>query len=279
MSVPPSQHRGVPASTDDPAPPDGPILVSVYWTAADRLDPARIRHLMAELSDDEAARAQAFVFDRDRATYVAAHAMLRRVLRRALGGEELHLARSPLGRPELIPTPREGPIPSFNLTHTREFAACAILQGAPVGIDAEDLRRPTDIAEMAARWYAPPERRLLDQLAPEQRCEMFFRIWTLKEAILKTTGHGLRIEPQLFAVDPDRGHASIPGGLGLPTRWRLAELDSAAANSARRCQPGGRPAHRRAEPDRARVNSHARRGSTLSVNSMKVSWLSGAHSR
>lgn len=224
MSVPPSQHRGVPASTDHPAPPDGSALVNVYWTAADDLDHAAVRRLLAELSDDEAARARTFVFDRDRATYVAAHAMLRRVLREALGGEQPRLVRSRLGRPELMPPRHGGSAASFNLTHTRGFAACAILQGAPAGIDAEDLRRPIDIAEMAARWYAPPERRLLDQLAPEQRTEMFFRIWTLKEAILKATGHGLRIEPQLFAVDPDRGLASIPGDLGLPTRWRLAEL-------------------------------------------------------
>ena len=150
--------------------------------------------------------------------------MLRRVLREALGGEEPRIVRSRLGRPELMPPRHGGSAPSFNLTHTRGFAACAILQGAPVGIDAEDLRRPIDIAEMAARWYAPAERRLLDQLAAEQRSEMFFRIWTLKEAILKATGHGLRIEPQRFAVDPDRGSTSIPERLSIPTRWRLAEL-------------------------------------------------------
>ncbi len=40
---------------------------------------------------------------------------------------------------------------------------------------------------------------------------------------MKTTGHGLRIEPQLFAVDPERNHALISKELGIPTRWRLAE--------------------------------------------------------
>ena len=196
---------------------------SVYWTMAEDLDAAAIRRLTAELSEDEARQARAFHFDRDRTTYIAAHAMLRRVLRDALGGEEPQLVRNPLGRPELAPSPGSGPAPSFNLTHTRGFAACAILRGAPVGIDAEDIRRPIDIAELAARWFAPPERRLLERLQPAYRAEMFYRIWTLKEAILKTTGHGLRIEPQLFAVDPERGQARIPEGLGIPTRWRLAE--------------------------------------------------------
>ena len=247
MSVPPSQHRGVPASTDDPAARDGTALVSVYWTAADALDHAAVRRLTAELSGDERSQAGAFAFDRDRATYVAAHAMLRRVLREALGGEEPRLMRSRLGRPELMPRRHGGSAPSFNLTHTRGFAACAILQGAPVGIDAEDLRRPIDIAEMAARWYAPPERRLLDQLAAEQRSEMFFRIWTLKEAILKATGHGLRIEPQLFAVDPDRGSTSIPRDVEHPNPLAAGRTRPAASYPSRRRQPGQQRARRLAQ--------------------------------
>ncbi len=150
--------------------------------------------------------------------------MLRRVLREALGGEDPDFALSPLGRPELMPRRDGRPAPSFNLTHSGDFAACAILYGAPIGIDAEDIRRPINVAEMAERWFHPSERRLLKRIAEVKRVEMFFRIWTTKEAILKTTGHGLRIEPQLFAVDPDRGRAAVPRELGIPIRWRLAEL-------------------------------------------------------
>jgi 4'-phosphopantetheinyl transferase len=196
----------------------------VYWTAADSLGHAAIRRLTAELGEDEARRARAFYFDRDRATYVAAHAMLRRVLRDALGGEDPTFVLSPLGRPELMPRRDGRPVPSFNLTHSCDFAACAILHGAPIGIDAEDIRRPVNVAEMAGRWFHPSERRLLGRLSETNRTEMFFRIWTLKEAILKTTGHGLRIEPQLFAVDPDRGHAIVPRELSISIRWRLTEL-------------------------------------------------------
>lgn len=195
----------------------------VYWTAADSLNHAAIRRLTAELSEEETSRARAFHFDRDRATYVAAHAMLRRMLREALGGDDPNFVLSPLGRPELMPRRDGRPVPSFNLTHSCDFAACAILYGAPIGIDAEDIRRPINVAEMAGRWFHPSERRLLGRLSETDRTEMFFRIWTLKEAILKTTGHGLRIEPQLFAVDPDRGRAIVPRELGIPIRWRLAE--------------------------------------------------------
>jgi 4'-phosphopantetheinyl transferase len=113
---------------------------------------------------------------------------------------------------------------SFNLTHTRGFAACAVTTGVRVGIDAEDIRRQLAIAEIAARWYAPGERRLLARLPERQRGELFFRIWTLKEAILKAAGCGLRLDPRRFAVDPDRGGADVPDSLGIPTSWRLAQF-------------------------------------------------------
>jgi 4'-phosphopantetheinyl transferase len=224
MSVSPSQHSAAPASTNHAGAPRASPPSRVYWTAAEHLDAAALRRLTAELSAEEADRARAFQFERDRATYIAAHAMLRRKLREALGGEEPDIVLSPLGRPELAARSEGAPAPSFNLTHSGDFAACALLDGAPIGIDAEDIRRPIDVAEMAARWFAPAERERVEQAPEARRVEMFFRIWTLKEAIVKATGHGLRIEPQLFSVEPDRRHAVIPKSLGIPTRWRLAEL-------------------------------------------------------
>ena len=225
MSVPPSQHSAAPASTDHAARQVPSSLSRVYWTTTEGLDPSALRRLTAELSDKEARQARAFKFDRDRATYIAAHAMLRRMLRETLGGAEPRFIQNPLGRPELKPRRDGSPLPSFNLTHSGDFAACAILYGAPIGIDAEDIRRPINVAEMAARWFAPAERELIEQVTEMRRTEMFFRIWTLKEAIVKATGHGLRIEPQLFTVEPDRRHAIIAKNLGIPTRWRLAELN------------------------------------------------------
>lgn len=179
--------------------------------------------LIGELPPEEALQARRFHFLRDRATYAAAHVMLRRMLRTHLAGCEPRIVRDRLGRPELAHS-LASPTVSFNLTHSRGFAACVISDTPPVGIDAEDIRRPIDTAEMAARWYAAPEQQLLAGLPADLCTEMFFRIWTVKEAILKATGLGLRIEPNRFAVDPQNLSATIPHGLGMPRAWRLAEL-------------------------------------------------------
>jgi 4'-phosphopantetheinyl transferase len=196
--------------------------------------------LMAELPAHEVRQALAFHFEQDRLIYVAAHVMLRRVLREYLDGAEPAIIRNPLGRPELA-TGSGGPVLSFSLTHTRGFAACAIANEACIGIDAEDIRRPIAIEEMARRWYAPKELVLLERVPKQRRAEMFFRIWTLKEAILKATGHGLRIEPSLFTVDPERAKVIVPGNLGIPTCWRLAEMAPSAYIRLALAVPGNGP--------------------------------------
>jgi phosphopantetheinyl transferase len=202
----------------------GDVEVAVFWTAASNLDSRAVDHLLRELSSTESRRAQSVAFAELRRTYVAAHALLRRVLRAALEGEEPCLICGSNGRPELAPPQYRRSALFFNLTHTRDFAACAILRGTSVGIDAEDIRRPIDIETIAGRWFAAPERRYLASFAAERRSNAFFRIWTSKEAILKATGHGLRIPPERISIAPDTGCTVIPEKLGIPTRWRLAEF-------------------------------------------------------
>ncbi len=196
----------------------------MLFAATADLDPGVVTRLARELPQDEQRRAAAFAFDRDRRTYVAAHALLRRGLRPLLRGAEPLVVPGALGRPELDAAQRGQPPLTFNLTHTQDFAACAILRGAPVGIDAEDIRRPIEVAAVAQRWFAAAECALLDALPISEQAELFFRIWTLKEAILKAAGCGLRVSPERFAVEPGQDAASLPSDLGIPIEWRLAEL-------------------------------------------------------
>lgn len=63
---------------------------------------------------------------------------------------------------------------SFNATHTEGLSAIAVGDAA-VGLDAE-RRRPRDLSALLAR------------LAPEEREEDFFRLWTAKEAYIKFRG-------------------------------------------------------------------------------------------
>jgi 4'-phosphopantetheinyl transferase len=228
MSGPPDvSTRRIPPQGDAGINRSDPLAVEVFCVATDGFDPAAVERLLGELSSEEVRRAKAFAFDDDRRTYVAAHTMLRRVLRQRLGPAEPCFIRGPHGRPELAMPQASRPVPSFNLTHTRGFAACALTDAPSVGIDAEDTRRKVDIAAFSRRWFAPSECQWLEQLPEAGRADAFFRIWTLKEAIAKATGHGLQIPTERFAVEPDTWRVVIPGELKIPTAWLLAELQPA----------------------------------------------------
>jgi hypothetical protein len=66
---------------------DTPLNVQLYWTTTEKLGGAAIARLSEEMSPAELEQARRFHFDEDRATYVAAHVILRRGLRACLAGK------------------------------------------------------------------------------------------------------------------------------------------------------------------------------------------------
>lgn len=75
----------------------------------------------------------------------------------------------------------------FSLSHSEEYAACALAR-EPVGVDIQKIR-PVDTG-VARRCFSEEEQqRLRLARAPE---EELIRIWTLKEAVVKASGLGLR---------------------------------------------------------------------------------------
>lgn len=88
------------------------------------------------------------------------------------------------GKPYLA----EQPDVRFNLSHADGIAAC-IVSAHECGIDCERVReyRPN----VVRRAFAPEEQELLEAAPESERGLLVFRIWTLKEAFVKTVGRGL----------------------------------------------------------------------------------------
>lgn len=93
---------------------------------------------------------------------------------------------------------------TFNISHSHHLAACALhtaptgATASPVGIDVQMIVCDTDRAErVAARYFSEAEKDFLCRAAGSDLgyCQLFTRIWTRKEALLKFWGVGLyRIE-------------------------------------------------------------------------------------
>ncbi|MDF3036003.1 MAG: 4-phosphopantetheinyl transferase [Paucimonas sp.] len=84
-------------------------------------------------------------------------------------------------------------MPAFNLSHSRDVLAIAICSAGEVGIDVEQLDSNViaDMTSIAQDYFSSEEQRLLAAVPAAQLAEEFFRIWTLKEAVLKAAGVGL----------------------------------------------------------------------------------------
>lgn len=75
----------------------------------------------------------------------------------------------------------------FSLSHSEEYAACALAR-KPVGVDIQKIR-PVDLGVPRRSFSEEEQQKLRLSNSPE---EELIRIWTLKEAVVKASGLGLR---------------------------------------------------------------------------------------
>lgn len=149
-----------------------------------------------------------------------ARALVRTELAAALGVEPstLVFAGGPNGKPEVLAPPQSI---AFNLSHSGDWtvlawhtAPCA----APLGVDVEH-RGPgeRDVMRLARRFFSRPEQEALGAVAGAAREDLFYRLWTLKEAWVKA--HGLALAPQLGSVafGVDDGALSVANGSACAT--------------------------------------------------------------
>jgi 4'-phosphopantetheinyl transferase len=203
-----------------PAPdPSGRTVVAVCCTVTE--SPDLYNRSVPWLLPDEQSRAAGFRFDRDRCVYAAAHLLLRRCLYQATGRADWIFHKNAFGKPELSEAFDGTPL-RFNITHTAGLAACALVYGHDVGIDAEALDRRGDHLDLARQFFTPKEFEVLAQLPSDTREETFLAIWTTKEAVIKAAGHGLQMSLDTFSVDLSAPGVTFHGdGCEDPERWSL----------------------------------------------------------
>jgi len=161
-------------------------------------DIAALKQLLAP---DEIARAERFYYERHHDAFVAARAGLRNTLSRYLGAppERVAFRYGDAGKPEVRDELATGDF-AFNLSHSGDWAVCAVARRGPLGVDIERVRMMSDAAGLAHRYFAAAEVAVWQTLAPDEQTAAFFRCWTRKEAYLKALGDGLRAPLDRFVV-------------------------------------------------------------------------------
>jgi len=184
------------------------------------LDDAPAPQMLGSISPGEQARAQRFVFERDRRRFLAAHAALREVLahERGIDAGALRFCEGLHGKPSL----QDMPDLHFNLSHSQAVGLIAVADAAEVGIDVEVLRPMPDALALAEAHFSENERRALQAMTPGAERDMaFFRGWTRKEACLKAIGAGLSLDTRSFEVGIGAGTREVVLHTAAGARCRL----------------------------------------------------------
>ncbi len=187
----------------------GPDEVHVWTASVDGLARGRGR-FPTLLSPDETARAERFIFERDRRAFVCGRTVLRMIIGRYLDLDPGRIVFNygPDGKPEIA-----GSGLSFNMSKSAGHFIYALTRGIRIGADIEQVRGSDEIDRIAERFFSAPEQAILRSVPEHARAGCFFKFWTRKEAVVKGIGKGLRLPLHLIDV------AGEPGRSGRRVRF------------------------------------------------------------
>ena len=149
-------------------------------------------HVECQLSQDELDRAGRFRFDEDRHRFINSRVALRRILGQYLKTDsaDVQFSYNQFGKPEL-----EGSGPDcslkFNVSHAGVIALIAVTRFSRIGVDVAVVEDLPDVDSLAAMSLSSTELESFRALNSDRQCNLFFNLWTCKEALAKADGRGL----------------------------------------------------------------------------------------
>jgi 4'-phosphopantetheinyl transferase len=175
------------------------------------------------LNPAEQKRVACFRDEEDAARFAAARLSVRTVLAGYLGipAEEVQIETTPEGKPLLRRA--LGTKLTFSTSCARERAFLAIARDQRVGVDVADRHTLPDVGSLARHMLHPQEWHAIEMCDEPLRSDLFLRLWTRKEAVVKLLGVGFRIPPESLCVllDPSGcGRVEVGGKPAPPIHVR-----------------------------------------------------------
>jgi len=147
------------------------------------------KNLSSVISPQERHTASTFRNSVDTRKYILRHGILRIILGNYTHNDPdlISLLNGKNGKPELDPEGGYTDV-SFNLSYTSEMILIGFTRKHRIGVDIVKMDPSYQFHEIAEYILTPAEKSFMLGVEPAQRYQVFFRIWALKEAILKATG-------------------------------------------------------------------------------------------
>ena len=145
------------------------------------------RDHVQSLSADERHRAAQFRNSKDSRRFTLARGSLRSILSQYLGtpANTIQFSYGTHGKPQLAKAHQSSF--EFNLSHSGDYALCALTKNHSIGIDIEKIRNrdPDYYLRLATRFFSRKECEAINSAHEHDRTLFFFACWTRKEAYLK----------------------------------------------------------------------------------------------
>lgn len=192
---------------------DGVVIVHVDLTA----DADHEAEAVAWLDEAERRRWEGYPYSGPQRQFLLCRAALRATLCEHLGcgNEELAFETSEHGKPWA----RVGGVDaliSFNVSHSGRHGLIAIAPGGRLGVDVEELAGRRNLNLLMDGVLSENEHREIASKGGDDQVRSFFRLWTMKEALLKAHGKGLLIDATTFEIPPAVRGGAPRGQLELP---------------------------------------------------------------
>ncbi|MXW72249.1 MAG: 4'-phosphopantetheinyl transferase superfamily protein [Acidobacteria bacterium] len=194
-----------------------------------RPDDGRERRALSFLDDEERRRWDGFVVKGARRRFSLCRAALRINLCERLGcaNDALSFGYLEHGKPFAKVNGTPSPL-SFNVSHSGSNGLIAFAEHDGLGVDLEERAPDRNFDGIGSSVYGPAEQRVLTAARGRRKADLFYRLWSLKEALIKALGTGFALNPSRFEVPPAMLGGARSSVFRFPhapsDRWWLMDL-------------------------------------------------------
>lgn len=155
------------------------------------------------LSSDEQIKANSFYFAKDRNRYLVSRVILRKLLGNYLGNiqyNDILFEQTEYGKPYLANSVNINNI-KFNLSHSGDAVVYAFTRNIDIGIDIEFINKDLIIDDIIEQCCSVQEKMKLQELSCNCKYDYFYKLWVMKESLVKAIGLGLSFDLREVSVD------------------------------------------------------------------------------
>ena len=199
-------------------------MLHVWCIASDELQQF-LPMLRQNLSEDECSRATRYHFEKDSNRFILRRSILRILISNYLGVDAKHIqyCYGKRGKPRITNNYSNEPL-NFNMSHSENLMLYAFASNQEVGIDIEHVRPIPEAMQIVESCFSDKEKIIFNGLTADLQEEVFFQLWTRKEAFLKATGKGLDQSINGITVISSDDSVQIKNNQETSGRWHIEDL-------------------------------------------------------